>query len=154
MTNVWGPYIKNKVNIKTYQLIAYSAKSTSSHITKRNFEILLNWLSLYLCACFNLFGLFVQDFDLCVNCYDKDGHPHKMEKLGLDLDDGSSPVDQKQGNPQVMKLFSFCLHRFEHLRILILFYVVLFTHSFDFITFLKNLRNYFGTLWTKDHKCH
>lgn len=42
-----------------------------------------------------------QDFDLCVQCYEKDGHPHKMEKLGLDLDDGSSPSDQKQANPQV-----------------------------------------------------
>lgn len=38
---------------------------------------------------------------MCVTCYDKDGHPHKMEKLGLDLDDGSTPADQKQANPQV-----------------------------------------------------
>jgi len=44
--------------------------------------------------------LSLQDFDLCVQCYEKDGHPHKMEKLGLDLDDGSSPSDQKQANPQ------------------------------------------------------
>jgi len=42
-----------------------------------------------------------QDFDLCVSCKDKDGHPHPMEKLGFDLDDGSSPADAKQTNPQV-----------------------------------------------------
>ncbi|CAG2057869.1 unnamed protein product [Timema podura] len=41
------------------------------------------------------------DFDLCVQCYEKGPHPHTMEKLGLDLDDGSSPSDQKQANPQV-----------------------------------------------------
>jgi len=42
-----------------------------------------------------------QDFDLCVSCKDKDSHPHPMEKLGFDLDDGSSPADAKQTNPQV-----------------------------------------------------
>lgn len=26
------------------------------------------------------------DFDLCVHCFSKDGHPHRMEKLGFDLD--------------------------------------------------------------------
>jgi E1A/CREB-binding protein len=26
------------------------------------------------------------DFDLCIQCFTKDGHPHKMEKLGFDLD--------------------------------------------------------------------
>jgi len=36
-----------------------------------------------------------------VSCKDKDGHPHPMEKLGFDLDDGSSPADAKQTNPQV-----------------------------------------------------
>lgn len=41
------------------------------------------------------------DFDLCIACYEKPGHPHKMEKLGFDLDDGSLPSDQKQVNPQV-----------------------------------------------------
>lgn len=45
-----------------------------------------------------------QDFDLCISCKEKDGHPHHMEKLGLDLDDGSSPADAKQANPQV-KIF-------------------------------------------------
>ncbi|XP_029678514.1 LOW QUALITY PROTEIN: CREB-binding protein-like, partial [Formica exsecta] len=40
------------------------------------------------------------NFDLCVSCKDKDGHPHPMEKLGFDLNDGSSPADAKQTNPQ------------------------------------------------------
>lgn len=46
-----------------------------------------------------------QDFDLCISCKEKDGHPHHMEKLGLDLDDGSSPADAKQANPQVKIYF-------------------------------------------------
>ncbi|XP_076316110.1 CREB-binding protein-like isoform X2 [Tachypleus tridentatus] len=40
------------------------------------------------------------DFDLCIPCFKKEGHPHKMEKLGFDLDDGSAASDQKQANPQ------------------------------------------------------
>ncbi|TGZ38339.1 histone lysine acetyltransferase CREBBP-like isoform X1 [Temnothorax longispinosus] len=40
------------------------------------------------------------DFDLCVNCKDKDGHPHPMEKLGFALDNGSPPADAEQTNPQ------------------------------------------------------
>lgn len=48
-----------------------------------------------------------------MSCKDKDGHPHPMEKLGFDLDDGSSPADAKQTNPQVtyqfiLKIFEFC----------------------------------------------
>ena len=35
------------------------------------------------------FGLCLQDFDLCVSCYANTDHPHRMVKLGLDLDDGS-----------------------------------------------------------------
>lgn len=56
---------------------------------------------LFVCHMFYVQIFILQDFDLCVTCYEKDGHPHKMEKLGLDLDDGSSPADQKQSNPQV-----------------------------------------------------
>ena len=54
--------------------------------------------------------LSLQDFDLCVQCYEKDGHPHKMEKLGLDLDDGSSPSDQKQDNPQARTFQSLLMY--------------------------------------------
>uniref|UniRef100_A0A1B6BX87 histone acetyltransferase n=1 Tax=Clastoptera arizonana TaxID=38151 RepID=A0A1B6BX87_9HEMI len=56
------------------------------------------------------------DFDLCVTCYERDGHPHKMEKLGLDIDDGSSPADQKQGNPQEARKLSIqrCIQSLVH----------------------------------------
>ena len=39
-----------------------------------------------------------EDFDLCVQCYEREGHPHRMEKLGFDLDgDGSAdPHDQRK----------------------------------------------------------
>jgi hypothetical protein len=69
--------------------------------------------------CFNNV-IFLQDFDLCINCYEKSGHPHRMEKLGLDLDDGSSPADQKQANPQVNQSNCKWQHvestHFEHLN--------------------------------------
>ncbi|KAI4799115.1 hypothetical protein KUCAC02_019236 [Chaenocephalus aceratus] len=31
-----------------------------------------------------------EDYDLCITCYNTKGHVHKMEKLGLGLDDESS----------------------------------------------------------------
>lgn len=40
-----------------------------------------------------------EDFDLCIKCYEKVGHQHRMEKLGL-LDDASSPSDNNKTNPQ------------------------------------------------------
>ncbi|XP_068086024.1 LOW QUALITY PROTEIN: histone acetyltransferase p300-like [Anabrus simplex] len=43
------------------------------------------------------------DFDLCVQCREKDGHPHKMEKLGLDLDDGSSLIQSKASKSTVLQ---------------------------------------------------
>ena len=56
------------------------------------------------------------DFDLCVPCYEKDGHHHKMEKLGFDLDDGSSPSDAKQANPQEARKLSIqrCIQSLVH----------------------------------------
>ncbi|PSN48638.1 hypothetical protein C0J52_12712 [Blattella germanica] len=56
------------------------------------------------------------DFDLCVQCFEKEGHQHKMEKLGLDLDDGSSPSDQKQANPQEARKLSIqrCIQSLVH----------------------------------------
>lgn len=56
------------------------------------------------------------DFDLCIQCYEKNGHPHNMEKLGLDLDDGSSPADQKQANPQEARKLSIqrCIQSLVH----------------------------------------
>ena len=53
-----------------------------------------------------------EDFDLCIQCYEKEGHPHRMEKLGFDLDgggDGSS-------NPQDNKRFAIqrCIQSLVH----------------------------------------
>jgi len=58
-------------------------------------------LLLFITLTLSTIPILLQDFDLCVSCKDKDGHPHPMEKLGFDLDDGSSPADAKQTNPQV-----------------------------------------------------
>ncbi|XP_037871053.1 histone lysine acetyltransferase CREBBP isoform X3 [Bombyx mori] len=56
------------------------------------------------------------DFDLCVPCYEKEGHPHTMEKLGLDIDVGSSPGDMKQANPQEARKQSIqrCIQSLVH----------------------------------------
>lgn len=56
------------------------------------------------------------DFDLCMVCYGKEGHPHKMEKLGFDLDDGTSPGDTKQANPQEARKLSIqrCIQSLVH----------------------------------------
>lgn len=56
------------------------------------------------------------DFDLCIQCYEKEGHPHKMEKLGLDIDVGSSPGDMKQANPQEARKLSIqrCIQSLVH----------------------------------------
>ncbi|XP_045763307.1 histone lysine acetyltransferase CREBBP isoform X11 [Maniola jurtina] len=55
------------------------------------------------------------DFDLCVPCHDKEGHPHRMEKLGLDLDVGA-PGDAKQANPQEARKLSIqrCIQSLVH----------------------------------------
>jgi len=58
------------------------------------------------------------DFDLCIGCFQKTGHIHKMDKLGFDLDDGSSasPGDQKQSNPQEARKLSIqrCIQSLVH----------------------------------------
>ena len=36
------------------------------------------------------------DFDLCMKCYQKENHMHKMDKLGTDLEEVSSPNEHKQ----------------------------------------------------------
>ena len=57
----------------------------------------------------------LQDFDLCCNCYEKEGHTHKMEKLGFDLDDGSGG-SEKQTNPQESRRLSIqrCIQSLVH----------------------------------------
>ena len=56
-----------------------------------------------------------EDFDLCVGCYQKDGHPHKMEKLGFDLGDpgGDTPATS---NPQEARKLSIqrCIQSLVH----------------------------------------
>ncbi|XP_039356145.1 histone acetyltransferase p300-like [Mauremys reevesii] len=37
-----------------------------------------------------MFLLILQDYDLCITCYNTKNHDHKMEKLGLGLDDESN----------------------------------------------------------------
>lgn len=56
------------------------------------------------------------DFDLCIQCYEKDGHPHNMDKLGLDIDDGSSPLDSNKANPQEARKLSIqrCIQSLVH----------------------------------------
>ncbi|XP_074038438.1 CREB binding protein nejire isoform X4 [Leptinotarsa decemlineata] len=58
---------------------------------------------------------FCEDFDLCIHCYEKDGHPHKMVKLGLDIDDGSSPTDSKANPGEARKLsIQRCIQSLVH----------------------------------------
>ncbi|GFS77673.1 CREB-binding protein [Nephila pilipes] len=56
------------------------------------------------------------DFDLCVKCFTKDGHHHKMQKLGFELGDDSSGSDQKQVNPQESRRLAIqrCIQSLEH----------------------------------------
>ncbi|GFQ91282.1 CREB-binding protein [Trichonephila clavata] len=56
------------------------------------------------------------DFDLCVKCFNKDGHHHKMQKLGFELGDDSSGGDQKQVNPQESRRLAIqrCIQSLEH----------------------------------------
>ena len=55
------------------------------------------------------------DFDLCVSCYQKDGHPHKMEKLGFDLDGGGGETPATS-NPQEARKLSIqrCIQSLVH----------------------------------------
>ena len=41
---------------------------------------------------------FLQDFDLCIPCYQKEQHPHKMDRIGLDLDDGAGRSGSTDAN--------------------------------------------------------
>merc|ERR1719509_152460 len=55
------------------------------------------------------------DFDLCVACYQKNGHPHKMEKLGFDLDGGGGEA-VPTNNPQEARKLSIqrCIQSLVH----------------------------------------
>ena len=56
------------------------------------------------------------DFDLCVACYQKNGHPHKMEKLGFDLDGGGGDATNAAANPQEARKLSIqrCIQSLVH----------------------------------------
>ena len=55
-----------------------------------------------------------QDFDLCVPCYEKQGHCHDMERLGFDLDGDRS--GDKQVNPEESRRVSIqrCIQSLVH----------------------------------------
>lgn len=55
------------------------------------------------------------DFDLCTSCFKSEGHPHKMIKLGLDLEDGVS-TESKNLNPQEARKQSIqrCIQSLVH----------------------------------------
>lgn len=89
----------------------YTCNNCKSHVETRYHCTVCDVCILFILLLFFLLKIYshvycnfilLQDFDLCVSCKDKDGHPHPMEKLGFDLDDGSSPADAKQTNPQVI----------------------------------------------------
>ncbi|XP_067945482.1 histone acetyltransferase p300-like [Watersipora subatra] len=54
------------------------------------------------------------DYDLCVPCYNKLGHDHRMEKLGLDIEGGES-VDSKLSPDEARKLsLQRCIDSLQH----------------------------------------
>merc|ERR1712106_253689 len=56
------------------------------------------------------------DYDLCTTCFKTEGHPHKMIKLGFDLDDSSGNSDNKNLNPQEARRQSIqrCIQSLVH----------------------------------------
>ena len=77
-----------------------------------------------------------EDFDLCVSCYEKEGHKHKMEKLGFDLDGGSTEVSPTS-NPQVSFEFQCFSDRFQTGSEIVLYFL-----AFPLFSFLPLLRFY------------
>ena len=62
-----------------------------------------------MCLCF-----FFQDFDLCNNCYQRDGHNHRMDRLGFDLDDGSSSGDKQDPQENRRRSIQRCIQSLVH----------------------------------------
>ena len=58
----------------------------------------------------------MQDFNLCPSCQENDGHPHHMEKLDFNLDEGSSSENVKQMNAEETRKFMTkrCIMEFAH----------------------------------------
>jgi len=56
------------------------------------------------------------DFDLCGACYSRDGHPHRMEKLGFDLGAAAESTNNtdKNGNPDRLTAIQRCINSLVH----------------------------------------
>ena len=55
------------------------------------------------------------DFDLCIDCYKRDGHPHKMDRLGFDLGgDAGGGGDKTNGNPDRVSAIQRCIQSLVH----------------------------------------
>ncbi|XP_025086148.1 CREB-binding protein-like isoform X2 [Pomacea canaliculata] len=54
------------------------------------------------------------DFDLCVPCYKKENHQHKMEKLGLGIDDYSGADKQENPSESRRKSIQRCIQSLVH----------------------------------------
>ncbi|KAK7096829.1 CREB-binding protein-like isoform X2 [Littorina saxatilis] len=54
------------------------------------------------------------DFDLCVNCYKRESHPHRMDKLGLGLDDNYSSEKQENPSESRRKSIQRCIQSLVH----------------------------------------
>ena len=55
------------------------------------------------------------DFDLCMACFQREGHPHRMEKLGFDLG-GDAPANttDKNGNSDRLTAIQRCIQSLVH----------------------------------------
>ena len=58
--------------------------------------------------------LLLQDFDLCVNCYKAENHPHRMDKLGLGLDDNITSEKQENPSESRRKSIQRCIQSLVH----------------------------------------
>ena len=56
-----------------------------------------------------------EDFDLCTACFQREGHPHRMDKLGLGLD-GDTPAasTDKNGNSDRLTAIQRCIQSLVH----------------------------------------
>ncbi|KAL8561590.1 hypothetical protein ACOMHN_024826 [Nucella lapillus] len=55
-----------------------------------------------------------EDFDLCVNCYKRESHHHKMDKLGLGIDDNYSSEKQENPSESRRKSIQRCIQSLVH----------------------------------------
>ena len=60
------------------------------------------------------FYIIFQDFDLCNSCYQRENHMHKMERIGLDLDDGTSSGDKQDPQENRRQSIQRCIQSLVH----------------------------------------